>query len=170
MTTVVYWMMGLSTISGDFLRYLLIMVLFNIVSALLCLLIGANVKDLGMANLVTSILALFMMLFGGLLLSYSKFLEFEFLLMREDLTNCFFLVDNIPAPVSWIQYLSFFRYAYEAIAVNELLTIRVEDTFNGVKVNVSTFNHINPWRLDPNLFLYLDRRPIACSKILWVRY
>ncbi|KAI8618592.1 P-loop containing nucleoside triphosphate hydrolase protein [Chytriomyces sp. MP71] len=44
--------------------------------------------------------------------------------------------DAIPPPLSWIQYLSFFRYAFEAIIVNDLTNVTIHDTVQGVTVTI----------------------------------
>ena len=42
----------------------------------------------------------------------------------------------MPPALVWIQYLSFFNYAFEAIAVNELNNVIIVDTAAGVTINV----------------------------------
>ena len=43
-------------------------------------------------------------------------------------------LDSIPTVLNWIQYLSFFKYAYEALIVNELSSATIYDDLAGVKV------------------------------------
>jgi hypothetical protein len=43
----------------------------------------------------------------------------------------------MPAAVGWIQYLSLFRYSYEALVVNDLTGVQIADTISGATVNVS---------------------------------
>jgi len=53
---------------------------------------------------------------------------------------CLFIIiflDQIPKGIAWIQYLSFNKYAYEALAINELSSIIIVDTIGGAQVTVS---------------------------------
>ena len=64
-----YFMVGFSYHLSDFLRFLLVLVLFNMVAAAMCLLVATACKRLAMANLVAILVMLFSMLFGGFLLN-----------------------------------------------------------------------------------------------------
>ncbi|KAF9956855.1 hypothetical protein BGZ65_002419 [Modicella reniformis] len=109
-----YFMIGLSSVVETFLKFLLILVLFNIATALFCLVIAAGVRNTGVASLASSIVMLFMLLFGGFLINSG----------------------NIPAALTWIQYLSMFKYGFEALAVNEIATSKLVDNIQGVAFNV----------------------------------
>ncbi|KAF9272644.1 hypothetical protein BGZ68_002239 [Mortierella alpina] len=109
-----YFMIGLSPVAQTFLKFLLILVLFNVATALFCLVIAAGVRTTGIASLASSIVMLFMMLFGGFMINSGK----------------------IPAALTWIQYLSMFKYGFEALAVNEVATTTLSDNIQGVAFNV----------------------------------
>ncbi|KAG0316959.1 hypothetical protein BGZ99_006571 [Dissophora globulifera] len=109
-----YFMIGLSPVVVTFFKFLLILVLFNVATAMFCLVIAAAVRTTGVASLASSIAMLFMLLFGGFLIN----------------------ADNIPAALTWIQYLSMFKYAFEALAVNEVATSKLIDNIQGVAFNV----------------------------------
>ncbi|KAF9430392.1 hypothetical protein BGZ94_007043 [Podila epigama] len=109
-----YWMIGLNSNIATFLKFLLILVLFNIATAMFCLVVAAGVRATGVASLASSIVMLFMMLFGGFLINSGQ----------------------IPKALTWIQYLSMFKYAFEALAVNEIATSKLVDTIQGVSFNV----------------------------------
>ncbi|KAF8926227.1 hypothetical protein BGZ58_000088, partial [Dissophora ornata] len=109
-----YFMIGLSPVVATFFKFLLILVLFNIATAMFCLVIAAGVRTTGVASLASSIVMLFMMLFGGFMINSG----------------------NIPAALTWIQYLSMFKYGFEALAVNEVATSQLVDTIQGVAFNV----------------------------------
>lgn len=113
--TIFYFMMGLYSSPVQFFKFLAVVVLFNVLMGLLFLTLAVHVVDLGLANLVGSMTALFMMLFAGLLINQNQ----------------------ISSATFWLQYLSFFKYAYEAISVNELLTMDVYDTYNGQPIYLS---------------------------------
>ncbi|RUS17489.1 hypothetical protein BC937DRAFT_89917 [Endogone sp. FLAS-F59071] len=105
MGSVSYYMVGLNPNLIVFLKFLLVLVLFNLVAAGVCLCFATAFKSVGAGNLLASLIMLFAMLFGG------------FLLNKE----------HIPIFLRWIQYLSFFNYGYEALIVNELKDMTLRD-------------------------------------------
>ncbi|KAF9105647.1 hypothetical protein BGX27_009508 [Mortierella sp. AM989] len=109
-----YFMIGLSPVAEHFLKFLLILVLFNISTAMFCLVIAAGVRTTGVASLASSIVMLFMMLFGGFMINSGQ----------------------IPSALTWIQYLSMFKFGFEALAVNEVATSKLIDNIQGVAFNV----------------------------------
>lgn len=70
MGVIVYPMTGLIPAWPEFLRFLLILVLFNLAAAGICLFIGIVFRDGGVANLIGSLVMLFSLLFAGLLLNH----------------------------------------------------------------------------------------------------
>ena len=64
-----YHMIGLVDGTTELLKFLLVLILFNLTAAAVCLAIGVVFKDLSMANLLSSMVMLFSMLFAGLLLN-----------------------------------------------------------------------------------------------------
>ncbi|KAK3819675.1 MAG: hypothetical protein J3Q66DRAFT_311391 [Benniella sp.] len=109
-----YFMIGLSPVVETFFKFMLILVLFNVATSMFCLVIAAAVRTTGVASLASSIVMLFMMLFGGFMINSG----------------------NIPAALTWIQYLSMFKYGFEALAVNEIATSKLIDNIQGVAFNV----------------------------------
>lgn len=69
MGVIVYPMVGLIPEWPEFLRFLLIMVLFNMAAAAISLFIGIIYRENSVANLVGSLVMLFSLLFAGLLLN-----------------------------------------------------------------------------------------------------
>lgn len=67
-----YYMVGLVDGVAEFFKFLLVLVLFNLTAAALCLAIGVVFKNLSMANLLCCMVILFSMLFAGLLLNKGK--------------------------------------------------------------------------------------------------
>ncbi|KAJ8656456.1 hypothetical protein O0I10_007779 [Lichtheimia ornata] len=108
-----YYMIGLNPTGTVFGKFLLVLVLFNLSAVGLCLCFATAIKNLASANLFSNLVMLFSMLFGGFLLNK----------------------DHIPSFLSWLKYLSFFNYGYEALIVNELkdLTLR-DDTIADIKI------------------------------------
>ncbi|KAG0043449.1 hypothetical protein BGZ90_009096, partial [Linnemannia elongata] len=114
MGSVSYFMIGLTADIETFFKFLLILVLFNVATAMFCLVIAAGVRTTGVASLASSIVMLFMMLFGGFLINSKQ----------------------IPKALTWIQYLSMFKYGFEALAVNEVAKTQLIDNIQGVAFNV----------------------------------
>ncbi|ORX58024.1 hypothetical protein DM01DRAFT_351938 [Hesseltinella vesiculosa] len=105
MGSVAYYMIGLNAQSVVFAKFLMVLVLFNLCAAGLCFCFATAFKNVAVANLLANLVMLFSMLFGG------------FLLNKE----------HIPSVLSWLQYLSFFNYGYEALIVNELKDLTLRD-------------------------------------------
>jgi len=109
-----YHMIGLVDGTTELLKFLLVLILFNLTAAALCLAIGVVFKDLSMANLISSMVILFSMLFAGLLLNK----------------------DSMSPYFAWLKYLSFFQYALEALLVNELLYLQLVEERFGLSIDV----------------------------------
>ncbi|KAG2181138.1 hypothetical protein INT43_008720 [Umbelopsis isabellina] len=105
MGSVSYYMIGLNPNIYVFMKFLMVLVLFNLVSAAVCLCFATAFKSVATANLLANLTILFSMLFGGFLLNK----------------------DHIPPVLSWLQHFSFFNYGYEALIVNELKDITLVD-------------------------------------------
>ena len=84
MGAIVYPMSGLIPAWSEFLKFILILVLFNLAAAAICLFIGIVFRDGGVANLIGSLVMLFSLLFAGLLLNH----------------------DAIPVAALWLQSVS----------------------------------------------------------------
>ena len=105
MGIIVYPMVGLLPQWPEFFKFLLVLVLFNLAAAAICLFIGIVFRDPGVANLIGSLVMLFSLLFAGLLLNH----------------------DAIPKAALWLQTvrvslitLSFVRYCTDWVAVIDL--------------------------------------------------
>lgn len=90
-------MMGFQPTLTNFLLYLAVLLLTNMVATTMCLTISTIVPSIAVGNLFAVLLLLLFMMFGG------------------------FVISNMGMPnyVSWIRYLSFFNYAVEILAINE---------------------------------------------------
>ena len=124
MGVIIYPMVGLVSGWSEFGSFLLVLVLFNLTSAALCLFIGIVFQESGVANLIGSLVMLFSLLFAGLLLNHG--ISFMYLLM----------VDSIPRGFGWIQKLSIFHYAFEALIVNEMRYLTLFEQKFGLSVEV----------------------------------
>ena len=84
MGVIIYPMVGLKPEWASFFKFMLIIILFNLAAAAICLFIGIVFKDGGVANLIGSLVMLFSLLFAGLLLNH----------------------DAIPKAARWLQSVS----------------------------------------------------------------
>ncbi|KAH9270896.1 hypothetical protein BASA83_006849 [Batrachochytrium salamandrivorans] len=109
-----YHMIGLRPDTILLLRFLLVLVLFNLTAASVCLTISIIFKDVAVASLIATLVMLFEMLFGGLLLNKA----------------------SIPPAFQWMQRLSFFNYAFEALVVNEVNGLALVEEKLGLKIDV----------------------------------
>ncbi len=111
---IVYPMTGLVAAADKFLVFMLVLVLFNLAAAAICLFIGIVCKDGGVANLIGSLVMLFSLLFAGLLLNHNA----------------------IPKAALWLQWLSIFHYGFEALIVNEVTQLTLVDHKIGIDITV----------------------------------
>ncbi|KAI9807854.1 MAG: hypothetical protein M1825_005160 [Sarcosagium campestre] len=114
MGSILYPMVGLVPAWPQFFKFILILVLFNLAAAAICLFIGIVFKDGGVANLIGSLVMLFSLLFAGLLLNH----------------------DAIPGPALWLQSLSIFHYGFEGLIVNEVIYLTLVDRKYGLDIEV----------------------------------
>lgn len=138
MGVIVYPMTGLVPAWPEFLRFLLILVLFNLAAAGICLFIGIVFRDAGVANLIGSLVMLFSLLFAGLLLNH----------------------DAIPKAALWMQTVRFILFlncdevmANVSAALDLPLWIRGTDRERGDLPDIDRpqvrSGHRGAWRLDP---------------------
>ncbi|KAJ2896452.1 ABC-2 type transporter [Zalerion maritima] len=114
MGSIIYPMTGLVADMPHFLTFLLVLVLFNLAAAAICLFIGIVCKDPGVANLIGSLVMLFSLLFAGLLLNHNA----------------------IPDSALWLQSLSIFHYGFESLIVNEVTYLTLVDKKYGLDITV----------------------------------
>ncbi|CAG8514342.1 13989_t:CDS:10 [Ambispora leptoticha] len=114
MGVIIYHMVGLVNGTSEFCKFILVLVLFNLTAASICLCIGIIFKEVGVASLLSSLIMLFSMLFGGLFLNK----------------------DSIPEYLAWLKNLSFFNYAFEALLVNEVVYLQLTEQKFGLSIDV----------------------------------
>lgn len=114
MGSIIYPMTGLIPDGPHFFIFMLILVLFNMAAAGICLFIGIVFKDSSVANLIGSLVMLFSLLFAGLLLNH----------------------DAIPESAKWLQQLSIFHYGFEGLIVNEVVKLELVDKKYGLDIKV----------------------------------
>jgi ATP-binding cassette subfamily G (WHITE) protein 2 len=114
MGSILYPMTGLEPNWPHFLKFMLVLVLFNLAASAICLFIGIVCKDNGVASLIGSLVMLFSLLFAGLLLNH----------------------DAIPKSALWLQSLSIFHYGFESLIVNEVTFLTLTDRKYGLDISV----------------------------------
>jgi ABC-type multidrug transport system ATPase subunit/ABC-type multidrug transport system permease subunit len=114
MGSILYPMTGLEPNWPHFLKFMLVLVLFNLAASAICLFIGIVCKDAGVASLIGSLVMLFSLLFAGLLLNH----------------------DAIPKSALWLQSLSIFHYGFESLIVNEVTFLTLTDRKYGLDISV----------------------------------
>jgi ABC-type multidrug transport system permease subunit len=100
--------------AAHFFKFMLVLVLFNLAAAAICLFIGIVCKDNGVANLIGSLVMLFSLLFAGFLLNH----------------------DATPKFAVWLQNLSIFHFGFESLIVNEMLERTLIDKKFGLEITV----------------------------------
>ncbi|CAB4384530.1 hypothetical protein RhiirA5_476344 [Rhizophagus irregularis] len=130
MGVIIYHMVGLVDGTAEFFKFLLVLVLFNLTAASICLCIGILFKELGVASLLSSLVMLFSMLFGGLLLNK----------------------DSIPEYLSWLKDLSFFNYAFEALIVNEVVYLTLTEEKYGLQIDVPGATILSTFGFDASAY------------------
>ncbi|VVT57870.1 uncharacterized protein SAPINGB_P005913 [Magnusiomyces paraingens] len=129
---ILYPLVGLTFDDGAFWKFLVILTLFNLTAAAICLLIGILIKNSGVANLVGSLFMLFSLLFAGLFLNH----------------------DSMPAGTVYLQYLSIFHYAYEALAVNEVRYLTLTERKFGLSIEVPGATILSTFGFDSGAVLF----------------
>ncbi|KAL4918939.1 hypothetical protein BDW62DRAFT_180150 [Aspergillus aurantiobrunneus] len=130
MGVIVYPMTGLIPSWGEFFKFILVLVLFNLAAATICLFIGIVFRDGGVANLIGSLVMLFSLLFAGLLLNH----------------------DAIPPSALWLQSLSIFHYGFEALIVNEVTFLTLIDHKYGLDIEVPGASILSAFGFDTLAF------------------
>ena len=131
MGAIVYPMSGLTPAWGGFFKFILILVLFNLAAAAICLFIGIIFKDAGVANLIGSLVMLFSLLFAGLLLNHDAIPKAALWLQSVSLDP----QSSLRSSANGTQ-LSIFHYGFEALIVNEVKYLTLVDHKYGLDIEV----------------------------------
>lgn len=138
MGSIVYPMTGLVPDADHFFKFMLVLVLFNLAAAAICLFIGIVCKDGSVANLIGSLVMLFSLLFAGFLLNH----------------------DATPKSALWLQTLSIFHYGFESLIVNEVLHLTLIDKKYGLNITVPGAAILSSFGFD-NKALWSDIRNLG---------
>lgn len=112
--SIAYPLVGLLMEHQAFPKALLILVLFNVAVAAEMLLVGIMIKDPGASTMVAVLVLLLLLLFAGLFVNSKDLL----------------------AETRWLEWVSVFHYAYEALAVNEVKDLVLREKKYGLEIEV----------------------------------
>ena len=95
--TICYWVAGMKAEPGAFFIYLSTFMLCLLTAESLGLAISAAIQNIKVALMIAPLITLMLMILGGFYVQY----------------------DNIPLAFRWISYVSFARYAFTSMVINE---------------------------------------------------
>ncbi|XP_071829125.1 broad substrate specificity ATP-binding cassette transporter ABCG2-like [Apostichopus japonicus] len=98
-TTITYWMIGLKPEANAYFIFVFTLVLTSFVTTGVAFAVSSSFKDLGVATIMSAMVFVLSMIFGGVLVNIS----------------------SLPEWIQWIQYLSLFRYTINALSINEFV-------------------------------------------------
>ncbi|KAJ2705777.1 (ABC) transporter [Coemansia sp. IMI 203386] len=116
LTLIMYPMTGLAATWHQFIKFFSTLVLFNLTTASQMFFIGLLAEQLVVSNFLASLVLLFSLLFGGLILNK----------------------ESIPSMLQPLFGTSSFNLAYEALAINELRYAHIEEVRFGLEIEVPT--------------------------------
>lgn len=109
-----YPLVGLTMDHNGFLKALAVLVLFNVAVAIEILIVGILIKDPGTSTIMGVLILLFSLLFAGLFINS----------------------DDLKVQTKWLQWISLFHYAYEALAINEVKDLILREKKYGLSIEV----------------------------------
>ncbi|CUM63291.1 uncharacterized protein PRCAT00000862001 [Priceomyces carsonii] len=112
--SVVYPLVGLSMQHNGFLKCILILVLFNLAVSIEVLIVGILIGDPGTSTMIGVLVLLFSLLFAGLFVN------------SKDLNT----------QIKWMEWISVFHYAYEALSINEVKDLILREKKYGLSIEV----------------------------------
>ncbi|WWD00117.1 hypothetical protein V866_007025 [Kwoniella sp. B9012] len=132
--SIVYGLAGLNAEVSAFWKLIMTLVLFNLTASSIVLFLSVAVADLGVANLLGSLVMLYNLLFAGLLMNY----------------------DRVPDGLKWMQTLSFFHAGYEALLVNELRYLQLIERKFGLDIQVPSATILSSFGFHAQAFWWPD--------------
>ncbi|WVR04242.1 hypothetical protein IAU60_001242 [Kwoniella sp. DSM 27419] len=137
--SIVYGLAGLNAEVSAFWKFIMTLVLFNLTASSIVLFLSVAVADLGVANLLGSLVMLYNLLFAGLLMNY----------------------DRVPNGLKWMQTLSFFHAGYEALLVNELRYLQLVERKFGLDIQVPSATILSSFGFHAQAFWWPDTALLA---------
>ncbi|CAF0723213.1 unnamed protein product [Adineta steineri] len=120
-STIVYFMIGFQQTVDKFFIFYFAIFITTTCGAAFCFLISASVQVFGIANLISAMCFVLMMVFGGFLVEISSVVSF----------------------LSWIKWISIFRYSFNILNINEFsgLTLCLKNNTNICPINGTDIIH-----------------------------
>ncbi|KAJ2775967.1 (ABC) transporter [Coemansia nantahalensis] len=154
LTLIAYPMIGLAATWPQFIKFFSTLVLFNLTVASQMFFIGLLAEELVVSNFLASIMLLFSLLFGGLILNK----------------------ESIPAILQSLCRISSFNLAYEALAINELRYAHIEEVRFGLEIQVPSATLVSSFGFD--LLAFWPDVAVLCGvmavslglSLLWLTY
>ncbi|KNE97596.1 hypothetical protein PSTG_09145 [Puccinia striiformis f. sp. tritici PST-78] len=131
---IIYYPVGLVPTLEQFWKFVLVLIGFNLVSFSLILFISLILEDVGVANLVGSLITLFNLLFAGLLVNREK----------------------LPYGTAWLLDISYYHAAFEGLLVNEVRYLTLKDRRYGVDIEVPSASILSLFGFRATAFWYPD--------------
>ncbi|EAL20193.1 hypothetical protein CNBF0050 [Cryptococcus deneoformans B-3501A] len=132
--SIVYGLAGLNAEVSAFWKFIMILVLFNLTASSIVLFLSVAISDLGVANLLGSLVMLYNLLFAGLLMNY----------------------DRVPDGLKWMLTTSFFHAGYEALLVNELRYLQLVERKFGLDIQVPSATILSSFGFHAQAFWWPD--------------
>ncbi|KAA1070223.1 hypothetical protein PGT21_004356 [Puccinia graminis f. sp. tritici] len=139
LSCIIYYPVGLVPTLEQFWKFVLVLIAFNLVSFGLVLFISLVCDDVGVANLVGSLIMLFNLLFAGLLVNREK----------------------LPYGTAWLQDISFYHAAFEGLLINEVRYLTLKDHRYGVDIEVPSASILSLFGFRTTAFWYPDMANLA---------
>ncbi|KAK4685767.1 ATP-binding cassette, subfamily G (WHITE), member 2, partial [Tremellales sp. Uapishka_1] len=132
--SIVYGLAGLNAEVSAFWKFIMTLVLFNLTASSIVLFLSVAIEDIGVANLLGSLVMLYNLLFAGLLMNY----------------------DRVPDGLKWMLTLSFFHAGYEALLVNELRYLQLIEHKFGLDIQVPSATILSSFGFHAQAFWWPD--------------
>ncbi|EJU04900.1 hypothetical protein DACRYDRAFT_114221 [Dacryopinax primogenitus] len=131
---IVYGLVGLVPEVSSFWKFMLALVFFNLTTASVVLLLSIAIADTSVASLCGTLVMLFNLLFAGLLINFQ----------------------SMPTGLAWIQTVSFFHAAYEALLVNELQWLQLKQNKYGIELDIPSATILSAFGFKANAYWWPD--------------
>ncbi|KAK6199553.1 uncharacterized protein RJT21DRAFT_121932 [Scheffersomyces amazonensis] len=114
LVSIIYPLVGLTMEHNAFLKTILVVVLFNVAVSVEMLIVGILIKEPGTSTMLGVLVLLLSLLFAGLFVN------------SEDLKGS----------IRWLEWVSVFHYAYEALSINEVKDLILKEKKYGLSIEV----------------------------------
>lgn len=112
--SIAYPLVGLTMEHNGFLKAMVVLILFNVAVAVEMLIVGILIKEPGTSTMIGVLILLLSLLFAGLFIN------------SEDLK----------VQIKWLEWISLFHYAYEALSINEVKDLILKEKKYGLSIEV----------------------------------